>query len=169
MKMKDIVNTFITGEELRESNPTAFKRLKINFVKRHSLAKEEGLPHIDESDIHKKVIIGEGTPHAFEMDTVEKYKPKIKEFLLKLKFPTHCIITGIKLDYDYDKKRVNGGGDNAPSYDRITPKKGYVEGNVRVVSQLANRMLNNVNSQENIKLIYKNLINFFQKELGEAK
>ena len=46
MKMKEIVNTFITGEELRESNPTAFRRLKDNFSIRNKEAINEGLPHI---------------------------------------------------------------------------------------------------------------------------
>ncbi len=163
MKMKEIVN--ITGKELRESNPTAFKRLRSNFRVRIKESIKKGLPHMDINEIHKEVNFLDG---GLKLTAVEE-NTNIEDFVLRLKFPTHCIITGIELDYDYNKKRVNGGGDNAPSYDRIIPEKGYVEGNVRIVSQFGNRMLNNVNSQKNIKEIYKNLINFFQKELGEAK
>ena len=129
--MKEIVN--ITGKELRESNPTAFTKLKRNYNTRNFVAREKGIP--------------EGNTNAF----------------YNLEFPTHCIITGIELDYDYEKKRPSGGDNNAPSYDRIIPEKGYIEGNVRVVSFLGNRILNSINDQENSKSIIQNLKKFLEK------
>lgn len=48
-----------------------------------------------------------------------------------------CPILGIPLNYD-----VSRGGifDDTPTFDRIYPDKGYTKGNVRVISDLANRM-----------------------------
>jgi hypothetical protein len=52
---------------------------------------------------------------------------------------THCPVFGIELDYSAGTK----GGvrkDNSPSLDRIVPEKGYVPGNVRVISTRANEV-----------------------------
>jgi thymidylate synthase ThyX len=48
-----------------------------------------------------------------------------------------CPILSIPLNYD-----VSRGGifDDTPTFDRVYPEKGYVKGNVRVISDLANRM-----------------------------
>lgn len=47
-----------------------------------------------------------------------------------IKFPEVCPIFGIKFDYDSPKY--------TPSLDRVDNTKGYVPGNVRVISKLAN-------------------------------
>ena len=49
--------------------------------------------------------------------------------------PTHCPLLNIPLDF-------NGSRYNSPSLDRIDNTKGYVKGNVWVISELANRMKN---------------------------
>tara|TARA_R110002020_G_scaffold349448_1_gene563022 strand:- start:56 stop:460 length:405 start_codon:yes stop_codon:yes gene_type:complete len=105
-----------TTEQLKESNVKAYRRLQINYCTRRCVARNEGYP--------------DGSSKDF----------------FKLEFPEYCIITGHKLDYDYDKPRVKGGGDYAPSFDKINPELGYVEGNVRVVSFLGNRLMSNINS-----------------------
>ena len=46
---------------------------------------------------------------------------------------------------------VNGGGapgDDSPSLDRIVPAKGYVKGNVQVISQKANRIKSDASASE---------------------
>jgi len=45
--------------------------------------------------------------------------------------PTHCPILGIELNY--------GARNNKPSVDRIDSSKGYVKGNIGIISVLANR------------------------------
>jgi len=76
----------------------------------------------------------------------------------------------LKLPFDIDSKYVNsicpkkcpildiaikyGGGNkkkNSASLDRITPNKGYVKGNVQVISQLANTMKNEATPSELLK------------------
>ena len=48
--------------------------------------------------------------------------------------PEYCPVLGIKLDW------TNGRSANSPSLDRIIPSSGYVPGNVRVISDRANRL-----------------------------
>lgn len=52
---------------------------------------------------------------------------------------------------------------NTPSLDRIIPEKGYVKGNVRIISNLANMMKSYANSEE-IKLFTKNIGNYMENE-----
>lgn len=56
-----------------------------------------------------------------------------------------CPILGIPLNYD-----VSRGGifNDTPTFDRIYPDKGYVKGNVRVISDLANRMKSSANPEQ---------------------
>ena len=54
--------------------------------------------------------------------------------------PSVCKYLGIKLDYRLASERGRLRSWNAPSIDRIDPARGYVPGNVQVISDLANRM-----------------------------
>ena len=123
------------GYELKELNPKAFKQLKINYNRRNHIARKEGYPAGNSDDFYN------------------------------LEFPEYCPISGLKLDYDYNKKRIPGGDSNGPSYDKIDPSKGYTKGNVRVVSFLGNRMMSNVNSQKDPKSIFESLNKFLTEEL----
>ena len=63
--------------------------------------------------------------------------------------PEKCPVLGIKL--------MIGDSvisDNSPSLDRIDPKLGYVVGNIRVISNKANRIKSNATAQELDKVIY---------------
>ena len=62
----------------------------------------------------------------------------------ELDFPTHCPILGIELDYFSE----TGRQENNPSFDRKDPSKGYVAGNVFVVSWRANRIKNDGTAEE---------------------
>lgn len=52
-------------------------------------------------------------------------------------WPSHCPILGIPL---FSSAARKGATDNSPSCDKIEPSKGYVSGNVRVISNRANTM-----------------------------
>lgn len=61
--------------------------------------------------------------------------------------PKVCPVFGIPLVVG--QVRTNGmHADDAPSLDRIDPIKGYVKGNVRVISWRANHLKNNATRQE---------------------
>lgn len=58
--------------------------------------------------------------------------------------PPCCPILGLPLQ----RKAGRGGGDASPSLDRIVPEKGYVVGNIAVISNRANRIKSNASAEE---------------------
>lgn len=70
--------------------------------------------------------------------------------------PTHCPVLGIKLEYSTTGRPT----DASPSIDRIIPERGYVPGNVIVVSMRANRLKSNatMNELEQIARFYRRYI-----------
>jgi len=56
---------------------------------------------------------------------------------------------------------IGKAGDNSPSLDRIQPKLGYVKGNVRVISRMANIMKAHA-SEKQILIFYKNIQSYYQ-------
>mgnify|MGYP003652898977 CR=1 FL=1 len=63
-----------------------------------------------------------------------------------IEYPKVCPVLGVKLDWG-----MNGRQPNSPSLDRINPNKGYVKGNVMMMSDLANKMKNNATSEQLVK------------------
>lgn len=59
-----------------------------------------------------------------------------------IELPKYCPILGLELGIG--KK---GGSDNSYSLDRIDSSKGYIKGNVQVISRLANAMKNSANPE----------------------
>lgn len=75
-------------------------------------------------------------------------KTKGIEFSLVLEniiFPAYCPVLGVSLDYDVCKGKAQF---NSPSFDRIDPRKGYVDGNVQIISKLANAMKQNATPEQ---------------------
>lgn len=69
--------------------------------------------------------------------------------------PDYCPLLGIKLEYTSGKTN----NPNTPSLDKIDPTKGYVKGNVRIISYKANTMKNNA-TREELELFAKNILNY---------
>jgi hypothetical protein len=65
--------------------------------------------------------------------------------------PDRCPVFGFELSR-------GGGTDNSPSIDRIDNAKGYLRGNVVVVSMLANRIKNNSTTDQ-----LKQVVEFYEK------
>lgn len=68
--------------------------------------------------------------------------------------PEKCPILGIKLQFNIGKAE-----DNSYSIDRIDNKKGYIKGNIQIISFKANSIKNSSNFQE-LELVY-----FYMKQL----
>jgi|10_taG_2_1085330.scaffolds.fasta_scaffold06702_2 hypothetical protein len=102
-----------TSQQLKEENYKAWSRLRQNYCVRRNVARKKGYPNGDYEDFYK------------------------------LKFPKTCEVTGWEIDYDYSGPRRSGGGNKAPSFDKLNPELGYVEGNVRIISFAGNRLLGN--------------------------
>jgi len=65
-----------------------------------------------------------------------------------LEFPEYCPVFGIKLEFNTGCCR-----DNSYSIDRIDPNKGYIKGNVQVISHKANTMKSNGSLDDLEKLV----------------
>lgn len=68
--------------------------------------------------------------------------------------PTHCPVLGIELK----RGKLRSCKSSSPSVDRIDPNKGYIKGNVWVISQKANCMKNDATLDE-LKQLVKALEN----------
>ena len=69
------------------------------------------------------------------------------------KCPLNCPILEIPLIVGSDKNSNGGGTDNSPTLDRIDNNKGYIKGNIQIISRKANQMKSNANFEE-IKKLY---------------
>jgi hypothetical protein len=67
--------------------------------------------------------------------------------------PPCCPVLGIPLQ----RKVGRGGGDASPSLDRLIPEKGYVPGNISVISNKANRIKSNA-SPEDLRRVHAWLV-----------
>tara|TARA_R100000234_G_scaffold116512_1_gene93690 strand:+ start:9 stop:596 length:588 start_codon:yes stop_codon:yes gene_type:complete len=65
-----------------------------------------------------------------------------------IEYPKVCPVLGVELDWDV---KVNGGVNNSPSLDRIDATKGYIPGNVMIISSLANKMKQNATPEQLVK------------------
>jgi hypothetical protein len=68
-----------------------------------------------------------------------------------IKIPIICPILGLPIFTDRVEGKKAGPSENSPSLDRIDNTKGYVKGNVQVISHKANTMKGNASPQELIK------------------
>lgn len=65
-----------------------------------------------------------------------------------LDWPTHCPVLGIELEYPVGKDSERVCMPNYPSLDRWDNSKGYVPGNVFVISQRANALKSDATAEE---------------------
>jgi predicted transcriptional regulator len=76
-----------------------------------------------------------GGKYAFEVEYADLF------------WPTVCPVLDIPIDWFAPVRN-----DNSPSMDRIDPRKGYIPGNVAIVSWRANRIKNNGTAEEHQKI-----------------
>jgi hypothetical protein len=90
--------------------------------------------------------------HTLIRKTVSKFERDI--ILKNLKIPTHCPMLDIELNYLGGNSQGDGFGrtDFSPSLDQIVPSKGYVLGNIQIISWRANRIKNDATPEELIKI-----------------
>lgn len=94
---------------------------------------------------HRKSFVYQAMREKFRRKTANAKRLGI-EFTIEfgeLDFPEYCPALGIKLNYFNESV-----SDNSPSFDRIDPTKGYVKGNVVIVSKRANTIKSNATPDE---------------------
>lgn len=74
-----------------------------------------------------------------------RYGRAVNITLEDISIPTHCPLLGIALTYGPGRK---GPTPSSPSLDRIDNTKGYVKGNVWVISNIANTMKQELTVEE---------------------
>lgn len=69
--------------------------------------------------------------------------------------PERCPILGIELKFSVGKQT-----DNSPTLDKVIPEKGYIKGNVWIISNRANRIKNDATLKELELLVFalKNVV-----------
>lgn len=67
-------------------------------------------------------------------------------------FASHCPVFKVPLEWSCQRANGNNPLPNSPSLDRIDPSKGYVKGNVWIISHRANTIKSNA-SHEELKLV----------------
>lgn len=74
-------------------------------------------------------------------------------------WPELCPVLGIRLDYSYGTKGGHAKK-TSPSFDRIDPTKGYVKGNVIIVSLKANAIKQDASAEEVLRVgqFYQSLL-----------
>ena len=74
-------------------------------------------------------------------------------------WPAHCPILGLELNY-FAESRM----ENSVSFDRTNNKKGYIPGNVKIISWRANRIKNDGTSEEHYKIAeYLDTLDFIEQ------
>lgn len=63
---------------------------------------------------------------------------------------------------------IGGDLDTSPSLDRIDPTRGYVRGNIQIISNLANRMKNNAKDEQLLRFSHY-YIEYYRKWYVEGK
>ena len=134
----------------RKKNKKKVKDLNIEYYNKHGKALKEKQKIRDKMYRTTKKL--DFAYRKRKMFWSAKYRAKIKKIKFNItindvNFPKICPVLGFKIDY---KGKRNA--DNIPSLDRINPKKGYVKGNVRVISNRANFLKNNANYAELLKV-----------------
>lgn len=108
-----------------------------------------------------------GMSHTPEYNFVLRAKVRARDFNRPFSItwkdvsplPTHCPLLGIKLRYRDPRGKAKLGGRrnwDSASLDRIVPEKGYIPGNVWVISHRANLMKSQL-SLEEIEMLARNL------------
>lgn len=110
---------------------------------------------------NKKYRAAGGKKHQMFFAAMERARKKGIEFTITkedIVIPEYCPILGIKLEAGLGRKRDSdspslvGAKDSSPSLDRIDNSKGYIPGNVLVISWRANYLKNTATLDELVML-----------------
>lgn len=119
---------------LKEKSENRFRRIySISKKDFENLSFEEQKLHKRKSKMFRKLKTQSG-PRQSKFDLVFE----------DIEWPTHCPILKIELDYSLNKRAKF----NTPSFDKVIPSKGYVRGNVYIISAKANFLKNNSSYEE---------------------
>ena len=112
---------------------------KLKFVKKRTDAKRKSIEFTIEPEDIPGVKIRETITEAANGRKYTSWEA--------IEYPKVCPVLGIKLDWGRHGNQPNSRF-NSPSMDRIDPTKGYIKGNVLMMSNLANSMKQNATPEQ---------------------
>lgn len=91
---------------------------------------------------------------ASRLLSLTKYRAQKRDIVFNLTLedvaiPDFCPVLGLPL---YRNSGGRAQGPNSPTVDRVDPDKGYVKGNVRVISARANAIKSNATPEELLRV-----------------
>mgnify|MGYP003641316456 CR=1 FL=1 len=152
-EISKLLNNKITRQRVKQialkNNIDTFKERKeaLNKIHVQKMFKKWGAEWNDKD--FRKSLIYQTMKEKFRAKKHNSGKWEFSVDFGSLEFPTHCPILGIELDYFVENR---GFQENSVSFDRINPLKGYVPGNVVIISWRANRIKNNGTAEEHQKI-----------------
>lgn len=162
--MEDIMSEYL--KQYRETNRELLKqKAKEHYQKNKEKKKQYALEHKEDIKAYRKEYYSKNkdiflqqqreyyaTPENRAKRIHAKAKTRAKEtgieFTITVQdivIPTHCPYLGIELTHELGKGQLESNS----SLDRIDSTKGYIPGNIQVISRLANTMKSNA-SQETL-------------------
>ncbi len=136
-----------------------FERAKYHYCSRKCQNVKHGLS--------RRIDKANKTNHKYQIWSHARKRAKANNLEIDISpndipdIPSVCPILGIKLKRNINKSK-HGPSDNSPSLDRIDCQKGYIKGNIRIISNRANRIKSNATLEE-LEKIYKDLKKWFSK------
>lgn len=115
------------------------KKLRKKFMDMGSFSREELIEIYQQAIEHQKIRL-----LAAAKSNCKKFGIDFGITLEDLQMPEYCNLTGVRLTNILGKGRTKTNA----SLDRIDSTKGYVKGNVQIISDLANRMKQNASPEE---------------------
>ncbi len=145
----------VSARKMRAEDPVRFRDINKKYREAHpELCKERTLAWLEKhpgyfmlkNAFHRAKV--KGLPFDITLDDIV--------------VPEVCPVLGIKIA-NYKGMGRGGFKDDAPSLDKIIPSKGYVKGNVRVISNRANAIKRDASLAE-----LKAVTNYVEHEMGLA-
>lgn len=148
----------------REIGNARFRKYRENLTdaqkEREILKKKEWyIKNRERIDLQNKIYLLEN----IEISTLKRLRARAKkekiEFNLTIEdiiIPDICPLLEIPIKVNYKASRFN-----SISCDRLDPSKGYIKGNIRFISQLANQMKNQA-TPEQLRTFCKNIENYLK-------
>ena len=133
-----------TPEEIKEKITKQKERSKIYFQENRDKLQKNRTEYYRNNRLKQKL---RGVKSRCKKKNL-KFDLQIENIIV----PDICPVLGIPLEY----KNGKGPQPGSPSIDRIRPERGYVQDNVRIISNRANILKNNMTLEE-CKLILKDL------------